>query len=198
MKKYLFLFFIFCLSSLFAQNAEQRLKQMQDKFKSIEQFKAEFIQNPGQGNKEFSGTFYFAKGNKFRVEMPKKIIVSDGTNIWNYDEDMKRVVINLLENDANTFTLEKYILEYPSNCKVQLVDGNTSTIKLTPNDVNELGFNYSILWIDSNLMVNKIEIKDLNNSIFTLKLKNINTEAQISNSKFTFQAPSGTKIVDLR
>ncbi|MBN2571132.1 MAG: outer membrane lipoprotein carrier protein LolA [Ignavibacteriales bacterium] len=198
MKKYLFFGFIFCLTLLFAQNATERLKQMQDKFKSINQFKAEFVQNPGQGNKEFTGTFYFAKGNKFRVEMPKKIIVSDGTNIWNYDEGMKRVVINLLEDDASAFTLEKYILEYPSDCSVELVNGNSNTLKLTPNDVDELGFMYSILWIDNNLMVNKIEIKDLNNSIFTLKLKNIDTESSISNSKFTFQAPNGTKVVDLR
>ncbi|MBN1637852.1 MAG: outer membrane lipoprotein carrier protein LolA [Ignavibacteriales bacterium] len=198
MKKFLFLISLFCIQILIAQDANQRLKQMQDKFKSIEHFKAEFTQNPGQGNKEFTGTFYFAKGNKFRVEMPKKKIVSDGTNIWNYDEDMKRVVINLLEDDASAFTLEKYILEYPSDCSVELVNGNSNTIKLTANDEDELGFFYSILWLDSNLMVNKIEIKDLNNSIFTLKLKNINTESSISNTKFTFQAPSGTKVVDLR
>lgn len=190
---------------LSAQNATDVLERVQSKFQSLQNFEANFIQSADidsqNGYSGSEGYFYYKKGNKFRVDLGSMIIVSDGKTLWNYNESQNRVLINYVEDDASSFSIEKYIMEYPSRCDVKLLSSDDKTktylLQLIPKDL-DLEFNSIKLWINGEDLLNQLELVDLNDMTFTVRFQNIKINQKMNDSKFTFTPPKGSQIIDLR
>ncbi|MDP3441452.1 MAG: outer membrane lipoprotein carrier protein LolA, partial [Ignavibacteria bacterium] len=113
-----FLVAIFFLPVLMLAQGNALLKKIQNKYKSVNDFTSGLVQynysTSGTVMSKTNGTITYKRKNKFVVELGNHTIVSDGVNIWNHDKKFKRVVISSLTDDPTSFSLERYLYDYPA------------------------------------------------------------------------------------
>jgi outer membrane lipoprotein-sorting protein len=177
------------------------VEQIQNKFETIENLESNFKQESSAGAQfgNFEGKFYYKKGGKFRIELPANMILSDGEKIWNHDLATKRAIISPITDDPLSFSLERFVMEYPEKCTVSVVKNVTDekVIKLVPTD-DFMGFNAAKIFVDRNYIVNKIEIEDYTNNKFAFSLSRVKINRDLPEDLFTLHPPEGTEIIDLR
>jgi outer membrane lipoprotein carrier protein len=201
---FLILFLILFVDLTSAQSGKETLKKIQTKFKSINNFSADFSQTisdpEGKQGGKLSGKFYYKRKNKFIVETKSQNIISDGTTVWNYNSRQKRVVISSLSDESTSFSLERYIFDYPALCNIKSagIDGKEEVIELVSKDNNNIEFNSVKIWKTSDDMISKMEIIDLSGAKYIFKLSNIKTDQDMPDSKFTYTPSKGIKIIDIR
>lgn len=206
MKKQFLAIFLFSFTLVAAQSANEAIRKLQQKFYSVNNFTAEFSQSvfttKGDDQGKNPGKFFYKKKNKFIVELKNQIIISDGNNVWNYDKKFKRVVISYLADDPTSFSLEKFIYDYPGLCKSRLIKDNSTSgsedvIVLIPKD-NDLQFKEVKIWKDSNNLISKMELTDLGDMKYSFLFSDLKLNIELPDHNFTFTPPKGTKIIDLR
>lgn len=199
MKIYLkyFLAFIFTASVVNAQS--KLLKDLQDKFNSIKDFSADFVQL-SNGKENLQGKFYFKKENKLKLELKNLIIVSDGKTNWNYNKKQKKVIIsNYDENDPSVLSLKKIIFDYPSKCSVtESVESGKNVLLLKPEQNSGINAYLIKIWISKENLVEKVSMKESGGDIIEIKFANYKINTGLADSKFSFTSPEGTKTIDLR
>lgn len=172
------------------------VEKLQETFDQIKYLQADFSQVSESYN-AISGKFYFAKENKYRIELPHNIIISDGQSIWNHDISRKKVIISNIDEDPLAFSLRQYIYEYPSKCKIteeKKKDGYLLFLDASDTDLN---FKSAKLWVTSNYLIQKILVIDFADNPFTLQFSNIKLLNSIDDSFFEFNKKD-IKIIDLR
>jgi len=199
------IFFLFLFVNFTsAQSGKETLKKIQTKFKSINNFSADFSQTisdpEGKQGGKLSGKFYYKRKNKFIVETKNQSIISDGITVWNYNSRQKRVIISSLSDESTSFSLERYIFDYPVLCNIKSagIEGKEEIIELVSKDNNNIEFKSAKIWKTSDDMISKMEIIDLSDAKYLLKLSNIKTDQDMSDSKFNYTPSKGIKIIDLR
>lgn len=192
-------FFLFTSFFIYAQNAENLLKQVQEKFNSINSLQADYnsLINSANSNYSLNGNIIYSKGNKFRLELKDKIIISDGKTVWNFDEKESRVIISDFENDQSNPSLEKYIFDYPSKCSVESCDETSSCLRLIQNDIT-LSFKNIKIYVTTDFLISGFDLVDYSGYQLNVSLSNINIDVPIDDNYFTFQPASGVKVIDLR
>lgn len=186
-----------------AQDVKEVIENLQNKFDTIQNFKSDFSQTISTSHSaklmNFEGKFYFKKENNFSIVLPNRSIISDGKSIWNYDKTQSKVVISPFENDDATFSLNKIIYSYPEKCELLLITntGNNFVVKAIPKN-NALSFKEAYLTINSNFILNKVEIIDFNNMKFIFTLYSIEINQINDNTKFNFIPTDEVEIIDLR
>jgi len=194
----LFLIFLISCSLTIGQSPSDALKKLQNKFNSISNFTASFSQNPGK----ISGKFSYKKKNKFIVEFKNQTIVSDGQTIWNNDKRFNRVVINRFTDDPTSFSLERFIFDYPPLCKVKIVRDETSTpgevvLEYIPKD-QDLEFKSVKMWLNSDWLISKLEVVDRGDIRYLFQFSDIKINQDLPDLKFIYYPPKGIQIIDLR
>ena len=202
------LFAIFFISSfLFAQSTNDILKRIQNKFNSLNNFSASFVQTTygaqSVSSGKMSGTFIYKRKNKFVVEFKNRTIVSNGETIWNDDKRFKRVVISNLADDPTTFSLERFIFNYPPLCKIKLINENNGgrpgedLIEMVPKD-QDMEFKSVKIWTASDGLISKLEVIDLGDVRYAFQFTDYKLNLDIPDSKFSYNPPKGIQIIDLR
>ncbi len=205
LKSSLLLFFALAFASgVSAQTAQEIIKNVQSKYDKISDAKASFTQSikgSGKGSSG-SGTVYIKKEDYYRIEIGGQTIITDGKTSWSYNPKKKQVVIDNYKDDGNTFSPNKFLFKYPENFYSDLeseenVGGvDCYVIKLTPRTAGNI--KAAKIWIDkTENLIKKITINS-KGSTSTYTLKNIDLNAGLSSSKFTFSPPSGVEVIDLR
>ena len=196
---YLNFLVLVCFTGILAQNGKGNLlKKVQDKYKSISSFSANFIQY--SGNKKISGKFFYKKNNNIRLETKNSTIISNGITDWNYVKNQNKVIISKYDDsDASMFSFKKIISELPpeSNIEQTAENGNHILVIILKED-SDLNFNQVKLWINDNDLVKKIEIKEKNNSLLNIELSDYKLNQDLPDSQFSFDPPEGSKVIDLR
>ncbi len=198
--------FILISSAVFAQSGNDVLRKVQNKFKSIDDFTAGFVQSSGSVNESksggMSGKFFYKRKNKFVVELNNQTIVCDGKVIWNYDGRFKRVVISNMADDPTSFSLEKFIFDYPPHCNVSVVkdkpvNPGEQIIELIPKD-NVMQFKLAYIWVSKHGLISKMEIVDRGDINYTFQFSDFKPDQHLPDSKFIYYPPKGIKVIDLR
>ena len=206
--KYLSILVLFlCVNILYAQgdDAQDIIKAVQDKYKSISDGKATFTQTykPSSGkSKTSSGTIYIKKKDKYRIETKGQMVITNGVTSWTYNTSKNQVVIDNYKDNGSTFSPNKYLFDYPINFYSDLEgEGSVSeqecyVIMLTPRRKGSV--KSAKIWIDkSDNIIRKIRIVS-KGSVNTYTLKKVTLDAGINSSKFNFTPPSEAEIIDLR
>jgi outer membrane lipoprotein carrier protein len=200
----IFILVIFAIP-LFAQDAQEIIKNVQDKYKDIKDAKATFsLSESFSGGKSSSagGTIMIKKENKYKIKTDKFILITDGSTSWSYTPSKKQVVIDNYKDDGNTFSPNKYLFNYPENFysdlsgeeKVNKKD--CYVLKLTPR--NKGNIKSAKVWVDkTESLIRKITITT-SESTKTYTLKTITLDPGLASSEFTFTPPSGVEVIDLR
>jgi outer membrane lipoprotein-sorting protein len=196
MKKILFFVCLFTVM-VFAQDADQLLKNVKERFEGIKDFSAEIRQEGS--NQVFNGKLYYKQTDKFRLELKDMIIVSDGSTVWNFNKKDNRLVIDEVDNAASfPFSFEKILNEYaPKSNLSSSIDGNLRVLSFTPKPGTNLNFSSARLWINKDNLVKRISVNNGSESI-TLRLTEYKLNQDQPDSRFTFKAPEGSRVIDLR
>lgn len=198
--------FFLSIVLLNAQSANETIKKIQNKFNSIGNFTANFSQSffNSSGNEQgkTAGKFTYKRKNKFVVDLKNQMIVSNGETIWNYDRKFNRVVVSYLSDDPTSFSLEKFVFDYPPLCKAKMVKDASSTandyiLELTPKD-NDLQFKLVRIWKNVENLISKMELVDIGDMKYSFTFSDIKVNQDLADQIFTFNAPKGTKVIDLR
>ncbi|MEJ5350670.1 MAG: outer membrane lipoprotein chaperone LolA [Melioribacteraceae bacterium] len=198
----LVILFLLSFQILYAQSGSEALKKIQNKFNTVTDFTANFIQSDcnssGKNSSALSGKIYYKKKNKFIVELKNQLIVSNGETIWNYNQKQKQVIISYFSDDPTVYSIERIIYNYPSLCSIKLLKkDNEEIIQLIPRE-GLLDLKDIKIWKDNNNMISKLEVTDIGDMCYLIQFENITINQNLPDNKFTFNPPKGIRIVDLR
>ncbi len=190
---------VFFLDSSFAQeNAQEVLKNIQNKFSTINDLSAELTQSVN-GNLNLKGKVYYKKENNLRFEFKNILIVSDGETSWSYNQKDDKVIITDYESEGNKIlSMRQIIFDYPQDCDLSTFESEGKTIlELIPKD-DAFSFSSIKLFIDGDNLITKALIDDPASGAIQIDLSNYQLNKNLPDSFFQFSPPEGSKVIDLR
>lgn len=193
-----FISVLFLSNSLGQANPQELLKNIQDKFNSINDLSADLAQSVN-GKINLKGKVFYKKDNHLRFEFENNVIVSDGETSWNYSKKQNKVIISDYDSEGNKIlSIRQLIYEYPEDCKLSMseVDG-IKTLELIPQD-DTFTFNSIKLFVDSENLIIKVLIDDPATGNIQVNLSDIQINKGLADSYFQFLPPEGSQIIDLR
>ena len=193
----------FLIIGLLSLNLDERgtklLENIQEKFDKINNLSAEFKQTTN-GKALLTGTLLLKKDDKLRIEFKHSILVSDGKTNWSYNKKENKVIIsNNKESNASPLSLKKIIYDYPKECSIssESIDG-CSVLVLIPNQSSSIGYNLIKIWPSSDNLINKVVLKDNADNLIQIEFFKYKLNQKVLDSKFIFNPPEGSKVIDLR
>lgn len=188
------------------KEAEKILTKVQDTYQELDDVCSDFTQTffwkLTDDRQTVTGHICAKGGDKFKIETPEQLIVTDGDVLWTMNKLSKQVIIDHAENATNNNPfiknfMQKYISEYDAKLE-DTSDRSQSHVVLT-SKTGEHFIPRIQLWIDnkSNL-INKIVQEDLNENTTTFEMTNLNTDVSLAAKEFKFQTPSDAEVIDMR
>lgn len=184
--------------SIAQSNAQELLKNIQDKFSSITDLSAQIVQSVNE-KVNLKGKVYYKKENHLRFEFDNMLIVSDGETSWNYNKKQDKVIITDYENEGNKIlSIRQIIFEYPEDCELNTFEfeGN-KVLELIPKD-DTFSFNSVKLFIDSENLITNVFVDDPATGKIQIDLSDYQLNKNIPDSYFQFSPPEGSQVLDLR
>lgn len=198
MKTILSLIILFYSTVSFTQSAESVLKSLQSKFDSITDLSADVTQK-SNGKSSLSGKLFFKKENNLRLELGNQTIIADGTTSWNYSKKDKKVIIsNYDENGAGLLSINYLVYDYPKNCDLSLSSEGSKTVLILKPKSKKNSLGEVKLVISKDNLIEKTYITNQSAGTMEVNFSNYKLNQNLSDSKFTFTAPEGTTVVDIR
>jgi outer membrane lipoprotein carrier protein len=196
----------------FSQQHEYSVKEITDKlqkrYDSLQDATSHFTQHVKFGfskiEQNFSGSLKMKRPNKYRIETEYQTLVTDGTTVWSYSPVNKQVLLDRYKETPDSFAPEQFLLNLPANYFASLVqqekkgEATWVALKLVPKD--DQSFIKSMkVWIEEGTwVVRKVEMLDVNDTEKTYDIQEIKINTGLKDVTFTFTAPAGTEVVDLR
>lgn len=198
MKTILSLIILFYSTVSFTQSAESVLKSLQSKFDSITDLSADVTQK-SNGKSSLSGKLFFKKENNLRLELGNQTIIADGTTSWNYNKKDKKVIIsNYDENGAGLLSINYLVYDYPKDCDLSLSSEGSKTVLILKPKSKKNSLGEVKLVISKDNLIEKTYITNQSAGAMEVNFSNYKLNQNLSDSKFTFTAPEGTTVVDIR
>ncbi len=190
------------------EKAETIVSKIRQTYEQLESLKGDFEQQytwslAGE-TQVLNGTLYLKKGDRYRVETPNQMIITDGKTVWTYSLDKKQVFVDNLEKSKDNPLPRDLIIKYTHDFKPKLLRSekvgaaDCYVLALTPHDENS--FIRSVTaWIDkSTWLAARIEQVDINDNKTVYVLKNPQRNVPLADALFTFDIPADTEVVDMR
>jgi len=192
------LIFFFCAFILnYAQDAKSIIKNIQTKFGTIQDLTANVSQNSSKS------IFYYQKENKYRIESAGSTIVSDGQRIWNHNKKTNKVVISMPHDQEMAYTINNLVYSFPEQSKIKyegkekIGSENCDVVTMIPSGSNR-SFDKIKIWSDRSHLIRRANITDASGVNLVFEFSNIKINTGIPDSRFSFEPPKGSEIIDLR
>ncbi|QQS36293.1 MAG: outer membrane lipoprotein carrier protein LolA [Ignavibacteriales bacterium] len=188
----------FILPVFTQESGENILKTVQEKYNTISDVSADFTQVIS-GGKSAKGKFFFKKEQKLRIEFNNLTIITDGQTTWNFNKRENKVIISSYDDsDPFALSLNKLIYDYPENSIVKDISKpDQKILSLTPKSATSNFKNISI-WIDKNNLITRVIFEDLTSNKTDVTISGYKLNSNLTDSKFSFTAPEGSTVIDLR
>jgi outer membrane lipoprotein carrier protein len=219
MKKLLTLALLFCGFATIAQpkdmgksdpDAKSLLDAVSAKYKTFKNITAKFslkIENAAGKQEGFKSGVVNMKGTQYRISVTGQEMFCDGTNIWTYDKSTNEVQITKFDNSTNTVTPQKMFTNFYDKDFLYKLNGNVKEgkkalqeIELTPFDKTKPFFKV-LLHIDkATKTIVSTKVFEKNGNRYTYTVTNLQTNANLQDALFIFDAKKYPKVevVDLR
>ncbi len=188
--------------------ARDILDKVSDRYDAIKDGELRFSQKTGfavaQVEQEVTGTLVFKKTNKYRVEYDGQVIVTDGKTVWSYSPSTNQVLVDNFKLNERSITPERILGEAPDTYAPTLIGREkigtieTVVLKLTPPEGSGSLKSMKIWVQEGEWLIRRAELLDLHGKKTTYQVHSIKTNTGVPDARFTFQAPAGAEIVDLR
>jgi len=184
--------------SIAQSNAQELLKNIQDKFGSIDDLSAQIVQSVND-KVNLKGKVFYKKENHLRFEFDNMIIVSDGETSWNYNKKQDKVIITNYENEGNKIlSIRQIIYDYPEDCELSTFESEGKTVlELIPRD-DTFSFTSIKLFVNSEYLIIKVLVDDPAAGSIQIEISNYQLNNNLPNSYFSFIPPEGSQVLDLR
>ncbi len=202
-----FLFFLHNVSTA-QEKAEDIVNKIRQTYEKLESLKGEFEQEftwalAGE-TQVLNGTLYLKKGDRYRVETPNQMIITDGKTVWTYSLDKNQVFVDNLEKSKDNPLPRDLIIKYTHEFKPKLLRSeklgaiDCYVLALTPRDENSFIRSVTV-WIDkSTWLAARIEQVDINDNKTAYVLKNAQRNVALADALFTLKIPAEAEVVDMR
>lgn len=195
-----------------AQTSKEILDKLSAKAKSWKSIYSDFsstLSNPKNGvNQKQEGSIKI-KGNKYYLNLPDYIVVSDGGTVWSFDKKANSCNIDNLEDvkdgtfdPSEMFTIwEKDFRHEMKNPNATVNGAGCYEIALYPNNPKGKSYHTIVMYVDKAKMeVVKIVVKTRENAEITYVVKNFKTNSEFPETDFKFNATKhpGVKMNDNR
>ncbi len=144
-----------------------------------------------------------AQGDRYRVELPRQTVVTDGETVWVYNAAREQVLVSRATDDEVTLTptdLFRLADDYEATLTDTVRrDGRRHyVLRLVPKDPSAL-YREITLWLRAeDAVATRIEATDVNDATAVIELHDVRFAASAEAGLFTFEAPEGAEVVDLR
>ncbi|HEX9006406.1 MAG TPA: outer membrane lipoprotein carrier protein LolA [Bacteroidota bacterium] len=189
-------------------DAQQVLENVRQKYESVNDAELHFSQKVkfplSKLEQSVSGTLYLKKDKKYRVETPSQTIVTDGATVWSYSPASQQVLIDHYKETEGSLTPERLLTGAAGGFQPALVGrtrlGKTDVVEVKLIPLGDQGLVSTVrLWVDEHdWMVRQVEIVDANGKQTTYTVQQSRVNIGLPDSRFSFQPPEGTDVVDLR
>ena len=190
------------------ESGQEILDKVRKKYDSVTDAEIWFTQRVkfslSKAEETTSGTVLIKKEHKYRVEAGDQTIVTDGTTVWSYTASLHQVLIDHFKQDERSLTPENLLLGASGGYtpifigKERVGKVEASLLKLTPKDEQSMVTGIR-LWVDErDWTVKQVEVLDVNGKQTTYTVQQLKLDVGLPDSRFTFQAPKGVDVVDLR
>ena len=179
------------------------VKKTKSVYASTPTAEIKFEQSGASGSSK--GTLLYAKGDKYRLELGKQTIVSNGSRVWTYMPEKRQVLVSKAVTGGNRMTPEDLLTAFPGDYATQLmgeqkVNGRAVwVVRCTPGAGKKVGdVSRATLYIDkANYRFQQVEVESP--SLGTMKIRIISAQygVKVADSRFTFDAPKDVRVVDL-
>lgn len=202
---FLFFFATIATAQEKAEDIVNKIRQTYEKLESLKgDFEQEFIWSLAGETQTLNGTLYLKKGDRYRVETPNQMIITDGKTVWTYSLDKNQVFVDNLEKSKDNPLPRDLIIKYTHDFKPKLLrseklgEADCHVLALTPRDENSFIRSVTV-WIDkSTWLAARIEQVDINDNKTAYALKNVRRNVALADGLFTFNIPTDAEVVDMR
>lgn len=191
-----------------ADSAKDIIERVQKKYAEINDAILHFSQKVefslSKAEYSSSGTLYMKKTNHYRIVTDDRTFVTDGKTVWSYSPANKQVLIDTFKEDPRSFSPERFLFSVPNDfysailAREKFQGKRVVLLKLSPKD-DSATMKSLKLWVDDeDWLLWKAEIVDMNDNVTSYSVSDIRLNTGISDSTFSFVAPPGVEVVDLR
>jgi outer membrane lipoprotein carrier protein len=199
---------LICTLPLQAQSpAGQVMERLRMRYEQLKALQASFVQItqiPYAGGMDTLRGSLLLSGNRYRIETPRQLLVTDGQTTWVYLPETRQVLVSRYVADETAFSLNEFLLHYPERYHIE--GGETVRhqgephfrLRLRPRR-QDTGIREVTLWVrDRDLAITRLEVRDVNDTHVMFLLTDIRFNPSVSAEAFTFRPPPGVEVVDLR
>ncbi|MFP4227555.1 MAG: LolA family protein [Salinivenus sp.] len=143
-------------------------------------------------------------GDRYRVETPGQVVVTDGATTWIYTPADSQVVVDDADTEEGPITPETFLEasaeQYEVTEREKDASEDTSHVVLSLTGTSEdARFQKASLWVRrSDRVVTRLRAVDRDGATFSLRLQDIQKDPAIADTTFSFSPPENTEVVDLR
>lgn len=154
------------------------------------------------GSANQRGALAAIRGGKFRLTTSDRVIVSDGSSVYNATPSTKTVIVNRFNPKATDVSIERVFFDVLTiyRASVQSSKGGTTTLRLVPPASTSVVYGVRELLVvisTSSLAITSITATtDAGQFTFAISQLKINTA--VPASTFTYAVPQGWEVIDLR
>ncbi|HLB00980.1 MAG TPA: outer membrane lipoprotein carrier protein LolA [Bacteroidota bacterium] len=184
------------------------LSRLREKYNDVDRLSLTFAQKTvfavSKAEQVTEGKLVLGKGNQYRITLGDRLIVSDGRTVWSMSKSNSQVIVDRFRDDPSGITPERLLARLPEDYRAvstgteKIGRIRTTVLKLTPGSPGGQ-VKWLKLWVDEDEMaVRRLVVMDLGENEITYDLGDVTVDPDVPDSVFTFTAPAGTEILDLR
>ncbi len=190
-----------------AAQPSMTLDDVRSAYQALDGLEASFTQVVGStfasDSSRIEGTVLLA-GDRYRVETPGQVVVTDGATTWIYSPADEQVVIDSADTSDGPITPETFL--DASAQRYEVTDQRSSDVDGTPHVRLSLAsttsasrFQEAQLWVRrSDRIVTRLRATDREGATFDLRLRDLRVNPALTDSTFSFRPPEDVEVVDLR
>jgi outer membrane lipoprotein carrier protein len=195
-----------------AQDADAIVGRSSRVYRSLSSLRADFVQvidNPMIDSAESRGTLVQAGEDKLAMRFtdpPGEAIVIDGQHVWIYTPSTtpgQVIRMSVPSGPVYGYNMLAWLLDHPaerykaSYVRTDRLNGRTVDIVQLVPAVPDLPFERAVLWLDrEDGLPRRLEISEPSGATRTLTLSKVRTNQTVPKGTFTFEVPSGVRVVD--
>jgi len=189
----------------------ERVQRQFDKLKTLSaRFEKKHFWKLVNQTQSVGGELHVQKPNRFRLESEIRTVVTDGETAWSYDPQNEQVLLNDYVAVEGDRSYEKLLFDLvllggyedrftPKYVKEEKIRGRKCHV-IDLRAIEQDAYVETVrLWIDTKeWLVRRIEYKNINGDVTIYELDQLKKNKKPKDGVFSFVAPPGVEVVDLR
>jgi len=190
-----------------AISAKKILKKVDKKYEDLSDFRAAFSQtilvDSTDSGYSAAGTLWVKKPDRFRLQLERQTMISDGDTLWTYVPVHQQVLVDRVYPESAATRPDQLFLKYFKEADAKLVDTvkldghECYLLHLTPEE-SEVAVLLKV-WVDGkSWLARRLEVTDDGGMITEYEFTDVQINLGLADSLFVYRPPPEVKVIDMR